>query len=113
MVEIRVVMRRLTPAERADFWKAVDLLYRAPSGSPMSMTDSRPILTGIAWGLEALLPPVWTHAAGADGGHDLPAVQAYAARGDQARPASGVARARRRAADGAATGGGLRRCCRR
>lgn len=113
MVEIRVVMSRLAPAERANFWKAVDLQYRAPSGSPMSMTDARPILTGVAQGLEAMFPPVWTHAAGADGGHDLPEAQAYAARGDRARPAGRVARTRRRTLDGTATGGGLGRCCRR
>lgn len=58
MAEIRIAMSRLTPAERAAFWHAVDLLYRAPSGSPMSMKESRSIQYGVAQGLEALLPPV-------------------------------------------------------
>ncbi|GJE03363.1 hypothetical protein [Methylobacterium isbiliense] len=60
MVEIRIVLSRLTPTERADFWNAVDFLYRAPSGSPMSVRESRPIQNGVAQGLKALLPPVWT-----------------------------------------------------
>lgn len=58
MAEIRIVLSRLTPAERAAFWNAVDLLYRVPSGSPMSMKEDRSIQYGVAQGLEALLPPV-------------------------------------------------------
>lgn len=59
MAEIRIVLSRLTPAERAAFWNAVDLLYRAPSGSPMSMQEGRSIQYGVAQGLAMLIPPVW------------------------------------------------------
>jgi hypothetical protein len=58
MAEIRIALSCRTPAERAAFWHAVDLLYRAPSGSPMSMKESRSIQYGVAQGLQALLRPV-------------------------------------------------------
>ena len=57
MAEIRIVLSRCTPAERAAFWNAVDLLYRAPSGSPMSTKEARPIQHGVAQGLDAFFPP--------------------------------------------------------
>ncbi|MDF2598962.1 MAG: hypothetical protein K0Q54_1785 [Methylobacterium brachiatum] len=81
MAEIRISLSRLTPAERAAFWHAVDLLYRAPSGSPMSMTESRPIQYGVAQGLQTLLPPVWEHARDAEGFTSVPEVQAYGTTG--------------------------------
>ncbi|MDR7036701.1 hypothetical protein J2X36_001442 [Methylobacterium sp. BE186] len=81
MAEIRIVLSRLTPAERAAFWNAVDLLYRAPSGSPMSMKESRPVQNGVAQGLKALLPPLWKHAGEADGCTSLPELQACEATG--------------------------------
>jgi hypothetical protein len=81
MAEIRISLSRLTPAERAAFWHAVDLLYRAPSGSPMSMTESRPIQYGVAQGLQAVLPPVWEHARDAEGYASLQEVQAYGTTG--------------------------------
>jgi hypothetical protein len=58
MSDIRVVLSGVAPAERAAFWHAVDLLYRAPSEAPTSTTASWPIQRGFALGLERLLPPV-------------------------------------------------------
>jgi hypothetical protein len=58
MAEIRISLSRLTPAERAAFWHAVDLFYRAPSGSPMSVKETWSIQYGVAQGLQALLPPL-------------------------------------------------------
>ncbi|WP_132255064.1 hypothetical protein [Methylobacterium segetis] len=72
MAEIRIVLSRLTPAERAAYWNAVDLLYRAPSGSSMSMKESRPVQEGVAQGLKVLLPPLWKHAGDAEGCYSLP-----------------------------------------
>ncbi len=57
MAEIRTVLSRLTPGERVAFWHAVDLTYRAPFGSPMSMQECRPIQDGVAQGLRTMLPP--------------------------------------------------------
>lgn len=57
MAEMRVVLRRLTPTERADFWKAVDLLYRVPFGSSISLQGSRAIQDGVAQGFRTRMPP--------------------------------------------------------
>lgn len=56
MAEIRIVLSRLTPDERATFWNAVDLLYRAPFGSSISTKGTRPIQNGVAQGLKTLFP---------------------------------------------------------
>jgi len=67
MSDIRGVLGRLAPAERAAFWHAVDLLYRAPFGSPMSTKEARPIQHGVARGLERLHPLVWQDGSDGDG----------------------------------------------
>jgi hypothetical protein len=59
MTEIRIVLSSLTPVERAAYWNAVKLLYRAPLESPMGLKEARPIQYGVAQGLETLFPPVW------------------------------------------------------
>lgn len=57
MAEIRIVLSRLTPGERVAFWNAVDLTYRAPFGSPMSLQGSRPIQSGVAQGFRTMPLP--------------------------------------------------------
>lgn len=66
MSDIRTVLSRVSPAERVAFWHAVDLLYRAPSESPMSTKELWPIQYGVALGLKLLLPPVWNDGSEAD-----------------------------------------------
>ncbi|GJD65428.1 hypothetical protein MPEAHAMD_5618 [Methylobacterium frigidaeris] len=66
MSDIRTILSGVAPAERAAFWHAVDLLYHAPSETPMSTKDLWPIQHGVALGLKLLLPPVWNDGSDAD-----------------------------------------------